>query len=325
MQTIIAIKSIMNYSRQHIDKIYLSHEQVQPHGDWSGLHKVIDYFRGEPVTFIVQRPYYFLAPDAGDVERAIRDKKYRHSIMYQYALESTDKPYLCVIHNDMLFHGDMIGPMLAAFDEQPELAGTGAIGQCWSCPASAAWGGKCSSTTMDEYRPTKEEAIALHKAYDTPRKKIDLEVIEAGRVHPLPECRLNEYTALINIGIYRQSTLPVGDVGCYGGGWKGADLGTTWFYEMFNRGYKFKHFVLEDYVKHAPFDDSGSGSIAYSKSDRYWKAERLAVDYINENYPKKADFGFPVWLNTQVDMIKRQGWLLLIHTYGLAQKVVSKK
>ena len=137
MQTIIAIKSMLAHSGQHIDTIFLSHEQMQPHGDWSGLHKVIDYFRYEPVTFVVQRPHYFLPPNVTDVARTRQDERYRHSIMYQYALETTDKPYLCVLHNDMLFHDDMIGPMLVAFDQQPELAGIGSIGQCWSCPASS--------------------------------------------------------------------------------------------------------------------------------------------------------------------------------------------
>ena len=323
MQTIIAIKSMMEHSGAHIDKIYLTNEQVQPHNDWSGLHKVINYFRNEPIKFVVHRPHYFLAPNAADVEQTRHNSRYRHSIMYQYALEHTDKPYLCVIHNDMLFHGDMIGAMLAAFDEQPDLAGTGAIGQCWSCPASPAWGKRCSSTTMHIYRPAKEEAIEVHKAHATPRQALDIDIIEAGRVHPLPECRLNEYSALINVATYRQTTLPKGEIGCYGGGWHGADLGTVWFHDMFNRGYKFRHFVLEDYATHAPFDDTGSGSIAYSRSDRYWNAERTAIDYINANYPVKADFGFYVWYNTNLDMIRRKGWLAAIHTYGFAKKMLG--
>ncbi|MEZ0608656.1 hypothetical protein ACAW74_09080 [Fibrella sp. WM1] len=324
MQTIIAIKSLMQHSGQYIDKIYLTHEQFQPHNDWSGPHKVIDYFRSDPINFVVYRPYYLLAPNAADVEKTRNDIRYRHSIMYQYALEMTDKPYLFVMHNDMLFHADMIGPMLATFDKHPELAGTGPIGQCWSCPASAAWGGRCSSETMMSYRPDKQEAIELHKSHETPRKALDIDIIEAGRVWPLPECRLNEYATLINVPTYRQQTLPVGDIGCYGGGWKGADLGTIWFYEMIHRGFRFQHFVLEDYARHAPFDDSGSGSLAYSKSDRYWNAERLAIDYINTNYPKRAEFGATVQLNTTFDALRRKSWLAVVHTYGFLKKVIGK-
>jgi hypothetical protein len=324
MQTIIAIQSLMQYSGSYIDKIYLSYERLQPHGDWSGLHKVIDYFRGTSVRFVVQRPYHFLAPNAADVEKTKHDVKYRHSIMYQYALETTDKPYLFVMHNDMLFHADGIGPMLAAFAEQPDLVGTGPIGQCWSCPASAAWGNQCSSTTMHEYVPTQQEAIDLHETYDTPRKDWDIDILKRGLVHPLPECRLNEYATLINVPLYRQHTLPVGDIGCYGGGWLGADLGTVFFHRMFNRGFRFKHFVLEEYARHAPFDDTGSGSAAYSKADRYWNAERVATEYINATYLKKAEFGPGVALKTQLDAIRRGSWFILITAAGIVKKTIGR-
>lgn len=322
--TIIAIKSILEHSRQHIDKIYLSYEYRQPHNDWGGLHKIVDYFKGDPVTFVIHRPTYFLAPDTHDVERTRTDERYRHSIMFQYALEKTDKPYLCVIHNDLLFHRDMIGDMLATYEKQPELAGIGSIGQCWSCPASHAFANRCSSTTMHLYVPDRQEAVDLHKNYNTPRKVLDIQVIEAGRVHPLPECRLNEYCALINIDTYRKNTLPVGPVGCYGGGWRGADMATVWFHEMFNRGFKFQHIVLEDYLTHAPFEESGSGSIAYDKVDRYWQAEERAKVYIDTNYPKKADFGFNVWLNTAWDNARREAWLLTIRSVGVAKRLVGR-
>lgn len=177
---------------------------------------------------------------------------------------------------------------------------------------------------MQQYRPGKEEAIALHKAHNTPRQQIDIEIIEAGRVHPLPECRLNEYTALINVALYRQQTLPIGDIGCYGGGWMGADLGTVWFHDMINRGFTFKHIALETYAKHSPFDDSGAGSVAYLKADRYWKSEQKAIEYINANYPQKAIFSPSVWVNTTLDTVRRQSWLATIHTVGLAKKMLGK-
>lgn len=318
MQTIIAIKSLLQYSGQYIDKIYLTQEQNQPHQDWGGVYKVIDYFREEPVQFVVYRPVYFLSTNVTDIERTRQNTWYRHSIMYQYALEKTDKPYLCIVHNDMLFHADMIGPMLSAFDQQPELAGTGSVGQCWACPA---WLDKrCSPTKVEEYKPGKEEAIALFKAYNPPRLQRNIEIMEGGRVWPLPECRLNEHSALINVDLYRKTTVPVGDVGCLGGTWEGADLGMIWFYEMMNRGYKFGHFVLEDYALHAPFDDSGSGSLAYNKSERYWLAEQAAVDYINANYPRKAKFGTQVKVNTFTDAMRRNSRRLLLRMYNAVNR-----
>jgi hypothetical protein len=322
--TIVAIKSILAHSRQHIGKIYLTDEYNQPHNDWGGIHKVMAYFSDDPIEIVVHRPTYFLAPNPDDLNRARSDERYRQSIMFQYALEKTDKPYVCVIHNDLLFHRDMIGDMLANFDQNPQLAGVGSIGQCWSCPASFFHTNKCSSTKMHLYIPDKQEAIMLHAENNTLRKKMDIEVIEAGRVHPLPECRLNEYCAMINIDTYRKTSVPTGDIGCYGGGWGGVDLGTVWFYEMFNRGYRFQHMVLEDYLTHAPFDDSGSGSSAYYKLERYHLSEQLAHDYINATYDKKADFGLGVQLKTRWDLVKRQAWLMTIHTVGFAKRLIGK-
>lgn len=320
-QTIVAIKSLLEHSRQHIDKLYISCESRQPHNDWSGIHKVMKYFRNSDLNIVLHYPHYFLAPDAHDTARAVRDTRYRHSIMFQYALEQTDKQYLCVMHNDMLFHDDMIGAMLnVAAKGSDKLAGIGSIGQCWSCPA--AWANRCGPLQFEQYVPTREEAVALHQTQDTPRRDIDLQVINAGRVHPLPECRLNEYSALINVPIYRRNTLPTGTIGCYGGGWKGADLGTVWFHDMFHRGYTFKHVKLETYAKHAPFEPTGYGSGSYTRADRYWLAEEKAAEYIDRHYGK-PQFGLYVPLKTQFDALKRQAWLALIHSYGLAKKIVA--
>lgn len=322
---IVSIKSLLEHSRQHIDKIYLTYEGRQPHDDWGGVHKVVDYFKGDPIQFVVHRPWHFLTSNPNDVERARTDARYRQSMMFQYALEKSDKPYVCVMHNDLRYHGDMIGDMLAQFEQRPELAGVGSIGQCWSCPASHAYAKRCTSTTMHQYVPDKQEALDLHREYKTLRHEIDLKVIESGRVHPLPECRLNEYCALINIDTYRKNTLPVGPMRCYGSGWDGADVATPWFYEMFNQGYTFQHMVLEDYLTHAPFEESGSGTITYNNAERYWRSEKRAKEYIDATYPKKADFGFYVWFNINLDAARRKAWLLTIHSVGVAKRLVGRE
>jgi hypothetical protein len=221
----------------------------------------------------------------------------------------------------MLYHADMVGPMLAAFDEEPMLAGAGAIGQCWACPGSLS--GRCSPAKVQTYRPDKKEALELHQAYAVPRQQKDIDIIEAGRVFPFPECRLNEHTCLINVELYRKLTLPTGDVGCLGGTWGGADLGMVWFYELFNRGYQFRHFVLEDYGRHAPFDESGSGSLAYSKSDWYWHAELLAAEYINTRYSRRARFGPGVALKTLLDEVRWKGRTLIATGVGTLKTLTN--
>lgn len=324
-QAIVTIKTLMKYSGKHIDKIYLSRERLQPHNDYAGIFKIIDYFRNDPaVQLVVQYPHHFLGLGVKDYERAKSDTRFRQSIMYQYPLEMTDKKYLVVMHNDMLFYGDMIGDMLKTFKGGGEnLAGVGSIGQCWSCPAGPAWGNKCDSWKFEKYVPSMEEALELATQYDTPRRDIQLRVIQSGRTHMLPECRLNEYCAMIDVEKYRKETLPNGDIGCYGGGWTGVDTATVWSHDMYQRGYTFRHLRLEDYTRHAAFDMTGSGTKANSSSETYWNAEKNAEQYIIEKFGPFR-FSYRVELNNTYDTLKRKAWLGLIHTYGFAKKLIGK-
>jgi hypothetical protein len=199
--TIVTIKTLIEYSGQHIDTIYLTRERRQPHGDYIGIFKVIDYFRNvQDVKLKIQYPYYHPGLGAHDLERAKIDTRWRQSIMYQYAFETTDKKYLCIMHNDMLYHGDIIGAMLTKFRHGPaNLAGIGSIGQCWSCPAGPDWGNKCNSSKYRAYVPSMEEALQLTDTYATPRRDIQRRIIQKGRVHLLPECRLNEFCAMFDV------------------------------------------------------------------------------------------------------------------------------
>ncbi|QRR01996.1 hypothetical protein [Dyadobacter sandarakinus] len=324
-QAIVTIKTLMLHSRQHIDKIYLSRERKQPHDDYAGIFKIIDYFRNDPdVRLVVQYPYHHLGLGVKDLERAKTDTRWRQSIMYQYALETTDKKYLCIMHNDMLYHGDMIGDMLETFAASPEsLAGVGSIGQCWSCPAGPDWGNRCNSYKFEEYVPDKEELLELTAAYDTPRQAIQLDVIRNGRVHILPECRLNEYCAMIDVEKYRKETVPHGEIGCYGGNWGGIDTATIWSHDMYRKGYTFRHLHLENYTTHAPFDGTGSGTKANTSSDIYWNAERNAEKFIEENYGPIRFTGY-VARATMLDKWKRNAWLTLIHGVGFAKRLIGK-
>jgi hypothetical protein len=324
-QAIVTIKSLMKYSGAHIDQIYFSRERKQPHNDYIGIFKVIDYFRNDPdVRLIVQYPYHHLGLGVMDIERAKVDTRWRHSIMYQYALETTDKKYLCIMHNDMLYHKDMIGDMLKEFDTgPPSLAGVGSIGQCWSCPAGPAWGNRCNSYKYQEYVPSLDEALELTAAYATPRQKLQKSVIEQGRVHMLPECRLNEYCALIDVDKYRLETVPNGNIGCYGGNWGGVDTATVWSHDMYRKGYVFKHLCLEDYTRHAPFDGTGSGTQANTSRDIYENAERNAKAYIEQNFGQIRQTPY-VGLANIFDAMKRNAWLGVIHTYGFVKRIFGK-
>ena len=328
-QTIVTIESLMRHSGQHIDKIYLSRERKQPHGDWVGIHKIIDVFRdrtidGHKINLVVTYPYHFLGLGVHDYERARTDAVFRKSIMFQYALETTDKKYMCIMHNDMFFYGDILGEMLKMFANSPaNVAGIGSIGQCWGCPAGPDWGNVCHPEKYEQYIPSQEEAIALQEAQPNIRQALNLQVLRSGRVHPLPECRLNEYCALIDVAMYRENTLPGGTIGCYGGVWDGTDLATVWSHDMYQRGFRFRHITLEKYVQHAFFNETGSGTTSNSNADNYFQAEKNAEKYIVENY-YPLNFSPYVARATFWDGIKRNIWLSIIFTYGNLKKLAGK-
>ncbi|GAA4440719.1 hypothetical protein GCM10023091_24740 [Ravibacter arvi] len=295
--TIVTIKSLLHYSGQYIDTIYLIHEKMQPHNDVSGFFKVLDVFRD--YKKVVYKPAYFYGLGGVDYERAKNDDAYRWSLPFQYALEHTDKKYLLVLHNDVLFHGDVVGSRMAYMNDTGHTyAGIGSLGQCWNCPLHHGQG--CNGYTFQEHKVTAETYYELANRYpDLRRLDIGRRLVENGRVFPLPECRMNEHAALINTAIYRKECLPEGDSVCFGAVWDGADLGTVWFYQMVNKGYAFKQVILEDHGTHSPFNYTGSGVSSYSDRELYDLTERDAKAYFEQHYyPLK--FGLSVRLQSAV-------------------------
>ncbi|NIJ52418.1 hypothetical protein [Dyadobacter arcticus] len=291
-QTIISILTLLKYSRHNINKLYITVERRQPFDKFGDIYQIIKEIR--PLIEIdLYFPRYFYQLGGLDYERTRNDSVYRWQIPYQYALDNATSEYLFIMHNDMVFHKDMIGDMMPVITSDDSIAGTGSIGQCWSCPGFSAR--VCHGSKFHEFIPTQAEALELHEQYNTPRKEKDIEVIQTGRFYPMPECRLNEYACMIKLSTYRKETLPKGNNVCFGGNWGfTADLGTGWFYQMVNQGYKFKHFVLEDYALHSTFNPIGQGIQAYSKEDNYNLSEANALKYLIENFQTDAslDLGY---------------------------------
>jgi hypothetical protein len=181
--------------------------------------------------------------------------------------------------------------MLPAMSEE-NVAGVGLIGQCWNCPAMAAK--LCDGSRFESYIPSATELKALTVQYSPPREKIHLELIEEGYIHPLPECRLNEYACLINVTAYQQNVFPKGDILPLGGNWHGTDWGTIWFHEMYNRGYKFVNFPFEPNMVHAPFSNNGSGHVADSDLDLDRQTEQQAQEYLLKNSSISEDIPLSV-------------------------------
>lgn len=272
-QTAVTLLTLLKHSGPWIDKIYFVEERRQPKGtDLKPLLRVL----GNRVTHY--RPWFwFWVNNELKYRWAFRFAAVRAGIRYQYAWEQSDKDYLFVVHNDVLFEGDLIGRYLSEIDSY---AGVGPIGQCWNCPAFAAQ--LCDSTRYLAYRPSREELRQLSERYPAPREN-EYERCFPDHSWPLPECRLNEFAALVNLKTARSLTMPQGDLYPFGlaGGF---DVGSHWFHQMNLAGFPFKHVPLEPLAYHGWVSSARSGHGALFDQDRYAAEEAMARQKLRDDF-----------------------------------------
>jgi hypothetical protein len=294
-QTAVTLLSLWKHSSRHIDKVFVIIEKVQPYDEYGSVPLLKYVLKDLPVEYVYPKHFYYAGcPPLSWLD----DPEKRYGLKYQFAFENSTSKYLFLTHNDCLYNSDLIGKMLPSMQDE-KVAGVGLIGQCWNCPAMSAK--LCNGDKFESYKPNAKELRELTIKYSPPREEIHLELIDNGFVHPLPECRLNEYACLINVEAYQRNVFPKGDILPLGGNWHGTDWGTIWFYEMYNRGYQFIHFPFEPDMIHAPFSNNGSGHVADSDLDLYKQTENQAHDYLLKNSIIDGDIPFLVSLQqTQI-------------------------
>lgn len=276
-QTAVTLFSLVKHSGAWIDKIYFTQERKQPDGvDLKPLKRALREL-GKPVVYY--RPWFwFWYNNELQHPRLLRLPWFRQAIRYQYAWEHTDKDSLLVMHNDTRFSGDLVGAYLGQLSNH---AGIGQIGQCWNCPAFAA--GKCSSARYQQYRPSHAELDELLTAYPPIRPHLYALTQPPAAAWPLPECRLNEYVALLNLKVTRPMVMPRGDkipFGLYGG----LDTGILWFREMNQAGLTFKHLDFAPWATHAWANGINSGHRALFDKSIYATEEELARTVLEEEF-----------------------------------------
>ncbi|MEF2146072.1 MAG: hypothetical protein V3573_11550 [Desulfovibrionaceae bacterium] len=288
-QTALALLTLDRVSGQHIDKIYFVEENttyrnVEMHG---GHHEYVREKLKEKIVYMMPSQWNYCF----DLERdKLKSTEYRHSVRYQYGWESSDKDHVLIIHNDATFHGDVVGAMLKAIEDNIAI---GHIGQCWYCPA--AFTGKCSSETYTEYRPSFSELRNLYRKTIAPQGEL-MRAYHLPRMHemferqpwPLPECRVNEWCALVNMKKARAITVPTGSVTPFGAiinvGKQILDVGCQWFRDVHIRGFTCKHFDIYEYMHH---DVPPTGQPTLIDKDRYQVKEMEALERL------RNDFGHP--------------------------------
>lgn len=270
LMTAVAICSLLAHSGKWINKIYLIEERKQPNN--ADFKFIAKHFKGQVIPY---RPWFYFGVGVANKSR-FKWRLYRHSVRYQYAFEKSDRRYIYVMHNDMIFEKDIIGQYIATM-QSGGYAGVGPIGMCWNCPAHYA--GLCTSDTYEQYKPSPEEFADLCENFHAPRKQI-YEYYRGGREHwPLPECRLNEWSALIDRDLTEPYEFPHFDDILFGKMY--LDTAVTWFHHMSNKGLRFKNIPLDGYGTHVWTGKEGeanSGVDTLARKDLYNRGEQMSYE-----------------------------------------------
>lgn len=255
-QTLCTLKTLMKHSGGKIDKIYLIKESNQPYEE--DLDWIFKYF--DNLIIHIPKNYIFTKFNTNYL-----DESDRHTVRYQYGIEKSDKKFIFITHNDVLYIGDIIGDML---DKIGDSIGIGEIGQCWNCPAFSE--GLCSGSKFYEWNPTIDEVLSLK----LPHIRTGSHNIDRNNPKPMPECRLNEWACLINLELNNKETFPNNNTPFFGE--YGLDLGVPWFKSLHLKGYKFTDY-RENYI-HSYWSET-SGYPTQLNKNIYDKSEENAKKY----------------------------------------------
>jgi hypothetical protein len=252
-QTLCTLKSLMKNSENQIDKIYLIEEAIHPFGD------NIDFIFGYFDNIIHYKPEKWVNIYGPHIQNVPLE-----NIRHQYGIEHSNKKYVFITHNDVLYTGDIISDMLNKIDD---CVAIGEIGQCWNCPAKEKLCG--GGQNWNNWNPTYEDIMTLPMPHiRTRRDDID-------RKDPklMPECRVNEWACLID----RETSMKEGRPFF---GEFNHDSGTEWFKAMHRKGYKFKDY--RENFKHCYWANEG-GYPTQQVEEKYRNAENKAKQYFEEN------------------------------------------
>lgn len=269
-QTLCTLKSLMLHSGEHIDKIYFIEEREQPYND--NVRWIVNEFKN--IVHYIPKKYVFTPRmnDMGD----LNDPDNRYCFRYQYGIEKSDKNYVFITHNDILYTNNIIGEMLKQINGN---VGVGSIGQCWNCPCNSAVA--CDGEKFNYYTPKVKDVEHYITKFPPARGSQFINAIKWEKLMPLPECRLNEFACLLDRKITVSEGYPNSNVYFFGD-YTTLDLSTAWFREMVLKGYSFKNYDINKSSNHGYFAKQ-AGYPTQLEYKKYVESEMNAKKYYNEN------------------------------------------
>ncbi|WP_319779472.1 hypothetical protein [Maridesulfovibrio sp.] len=293
-QTALAVLSLFECSGKHISTIYFQEEPLTAEYEFKKHDAILEYFSNSVEHYI---PKFWNGIEPTDVKRAASSEDYRLSIRYQYGWEKSHERYLFTMHNDIEVVADIVGNLLNELDGH---SGVGEIGQCWWCPAGQ--NGLCDSEKYTEFKPSYQYLMKIYnKDMDySQRRAYNLELAGQFRDNawPLPECRLNEWCALIDMEKVRNDTMPLGRAVPFGArvpsgamigeNWDRPvclDVAVQWFRDMLHMGHTFKHYDVNKDIIH-----DRRGSVKLDSAEAYVIAEQKALLRLKDRFPEYCEF-----------------------------------
>lgn len=269
-QTLCTLKSLIKYNGEHIDKIYFIEEKEQPYND--NVKFILEYF--DNIIHYIPEKYQFLPRIHQTDDLSVKENRY--NFRYQYGIENSDKKYVFITHNDVLYTGNIVWDMLNEIDGY---AGIGSIGQCWNCPCKSA--NECNGDKFHVYNPTYEHVIELCEMYKPARGDQFISMISKDKLKPLPECRLNEFSCLINREISVDNCIPIRNINFFGD-YSGIDIASAWFKGLIEAGFKFKNYNIDKNSIHS-FYSKTNGYSTQLDNVKYKNSENFAKEYYYNN------------------------------------------
>lgn len=171
----------------------------------------------------LKNPIYNLGRYLFDLIRRPQFKGFiynENDIRYQWAINSTDKKYLSIVHDDIKFYKNIIDLYLNVMKSNDNYAIVGDLGQCNICSES-------------EYCNPEKIMNGIYPSEYWPLTKNPNSILKPFKRN----CRINEWCCMINIPIARrignQHKIFFGNFEHWG------DIGTFWFERIIKSGYDF--------------------------------------------------------------------------------------
>jgi hypothetical protein len=290
---IYTLLTLKKYSEKHIDTIYINDDrscdgtieyykkpEIQElFFPWKILVRENKHAIRWPVAFVLgYRPSYmklgyFLKYAYRNLKSGRALFYNRKDIRYQWAIDSTDKEYVFIIHDDIEFRSDVVGKYWETANQLTDPAIVGDLGQCWRCGYSTGNDACSPRRIMLGWRPSPSWPLTV-----------------PGRGGHGRECRINEWTCLLNVSAARDI---LNKERCFFGNYDDyGDVGAYWFEKAIRLGYDFSDPIPDQEDRKKWYEHGWQGFAGHS----VWTDKSRTVKYSHDTIVKliKDRFGVEI-------------------------------